>query len=385
MTKCISILGSTGSIGVQTLDVARRLNIKVCAIAAGKNARLAAAQAMEFKPRIVAMNDAEAAEELSALIDGSGIEVLSGVEGVIQAAVCEEAQTLVSAIVGTAGLIPTLEAIRRKKNIALANKETLVTAGKAVMDEIRANGVSLLPVDSEHSAIFQCLQGNSGKSIRNVILTASGGPFRGKTCKQLEKVTVSQALAHPSWNMGGKITIDSATLMNKGLEVIEAHWLFGVEAKNIKVVVHPQSIIHSMVEYVDGSILAQLGVPDMRIPIQYAFTWPERTISDVPVPDFVKIGRLDFEEPDTKVFPALMLAYQALKEGGTMPAVMNAANEAAVEKFLKGLIGFNDIARIIEVVMNKHITRQNASVYDIIEEDRKARILACQISERILF
>jgi 1-deoxy-D-xylulose-5-phosphate reductoisomerase len=376
MVKNIAILGSTGSIGVQTLEVAKNLGIRVSGLSAGSNIELLEKQAREFRPRAVSVGDAGLARELGRRLRGLGIEVMSGVDGLKGIASLEEADTVVTSIVGTAGLIPTLEAVRSGKDIALANKETLVTAGAFVMSEARRRNVRIFPVDSEHSAVFQCLQGNRHGDVEAIILTASGGPFRGWKPEELEGVTVAQALKHPNWKMGGKITIDSATLMNKGLEVIEASWLFDMEAERIKVLVHPQSIIHSMVEYADGVVMAQLGPPDMRMPIQLALTWPERAENCFSRLDLLKCGSLTFEEPDTSAFPCLRLAYEALKAGGTMPAAMNAANEAAVGLFIEGRIRFTDIPRIIEKVMHKHIVNTNPVLNDIIEVDRWARTMA---------
>jgi 1-deoxy-D-xylulose-5-phosphate reductoisomerase len=373
MAKNIAILGSTGSIGVQTLDVARNLNIRVSALTANSNIDLVEKQAREFMPQLVSIGDSTLALELERRLKGLNIEIHYGMEGLKAAASMAAADTVVTSIVGVAGLIPTIEAIRHGKNIALANKETLVTAGSIVMSEAAAHGVSIFPVDSEHSAIYQCLAANRRQDVGRLILTASGGPFRGKTPAELEKVTVAQALKHPNWNMGSKITIDSATLMNKGLEVIEARWLFDFTPDRIKVVVHPQSIIHSMVEYVDGSIIAQLGSPDMRIPIQLALTWPDRSMNEFSRLDLLKCGSLTFEEPDRESFPCLGLAFEALKAGGTMPAVMNGANEAAVELFLKEKTGFCDIPRLISRVMQAHCVNIKPGLDDIIEVDRWAR------------
>jgi 1-deoxy-D-xylulose-5-phosphate reductoisomerase len=373
MAKKISVLGSTGSIGVQTLDVARNLKIEVLGLTANSNIDLIEKQAREFKPKIVAINDERMAIALKSRLKDQRIEVHSGIEGIRRVAVIEEVDTVVTSIVGIAGLIPTMDAIRGGKDIALANKETLVTAGGIVMSEASKNGVKILPIDSEHCAIFQCLLGNNNKDLSKIILTASGGPFRGKNIDELEKVTLEQALKHPNWNMGSKITIDSATLMNKGLEVIEAKWLFGLLLDQIQVIIHPQSIIHSMVEYIDGSIIAQLGSPDMRIPIQFALTYPKREGNAFSKPDLLKTSTLTFEEPDHNAFPCLRLAFDALKIGGTMAAAMNAANEVAVSLFMKQKIGFVDIPRIIEKVMDKHEVYNYPSLDDIIEVDRRAR------------
>lgn len=373
MAKNIAILGSTGSIGIQTLDVAKNLGIRVSGLSANTNIELLEKQAREFKPRIISAGTMELASELGKNLADLGIEILYGVEGMEKVASMPETDTIVTSIVGIAGLVPTLEAIKKHKNIALANKETLVTAGSIIMDEAKKNNVEIFPVDSEHSAIYQCLCGNRLIDVNKLILTASGGPFRGKNKKDLVNVTAADALKHPNWKMGNKITIDSATLMNKGLEVIEAKWLFHMEQDKIKVVVHPQSIIHSMVEYVDGSVMAQLGSPDMRIPIQLALAFPERASNDFSRLDFMKCGALTFEEPDMVAFPCLRLAYEALKAGGTMPAAMNAANEAVVRLFLDGAIGFMDIPRIIEKIMQKHSVNTKPGLDDIIETDRCVR------------
>lgn len=373
MAKNIAILGSTGSIGVQTLDVARNLGIGVSGLSAHSNIELLEKQAREFKPRILSVGTRELAAELREKLDKPEIEILYGIEGVKKVAAMPETDTVVTSIVGIAGLVPTLEAIKNHKNIALANKETLVTAGAIVMEEARRNHAAIFPVDSEHSAIYQCLNGNRHQDVKQLILTASGGPFRGRSKKSLEHVTAADALKHPNWKMGSKITIDSATLMNKGLEVIEARWLFNMEPDKIKAVVHPQSIIHSMVEYTDGSVMAQLGSPDMRIPIQLALTFPERAENDFSRLDFLKCGALTFEEPDMEAFPCLGLAFEALKAGGTMPAAMNAANEAVVGLFLAGGTGFLDIPRIVERVMQKHCVNTKPGLDDIIETDRWAR------------
>ena len=373
MAKNIAILGSTGSIGVQTLDVARNLGIRVSAMTAHKNIDMLETQAKEFRPLLVSVGDSGLALELKRRLAGLGIDVYAGTEGMKAAVAVPDADTVVTSVVGVAGLIPTMEAIRQKKDIALANKETLVTAGEIVMKEAEARGVRIFPVDSEHSAIYQCLAGNSTKDVERLILTASGGPFRGRTKEELKDVTVAQALRHPNWSMGSKITIDSATLMNKGLEVIEAHWLFGFDTERIQVLVHPQSIIHSMVEYVDGSIMAQLGSPDMRIPIQLALTWPGRSVNAFSRLDLLKCGGLTFEEPDMDTFVCLRLAFDALKSGGTMPAAMNGANEAAVELFLKGKIRFSDIPVLVERTMLAHQVNTMPCLDDIIEVDRWSR------------
>lgn len=373
MAEVITILGSTGSIGVQTLDVARNLGIKVAAMSANSNIDLLEKQVHEFKPRLVSVGDEKLAAELKNRLAGIKVQILWGLEGMLRTVDIQEADTVVTSVVGTAGLIPTMHAIKTGKNIALANKETLVTAGQLVMQEAEVRGVKIFPVDSEHSAIYQCLMGNNEKQVEKIILTASGGPFRGRTGEELRNITPAQALKHPNWSMGRKITIDSATLMNKGLEVIEAKWLFDKELDRIQVLVHPQSIIHSMIEYIDGSVLAQLGSPDMRIPIQLALTYPDRRPNNFPKLDLLKNSQLTFEEPDVKTFRCLQLAFDALREGGTMPAAMNAANEAAVEAFLKNRISFTGIPDIIEKVMLAHTVNICPGLDDIIEIDGWAR------------
>lgn len=379
MVNRISILGSTGSIGVQTLDVARNLNIKVDGLAANKNIDLLEKQAREFQPKIVAVKDEERARILRDRLSDTDCKVVGGVEGLKMVASIETVETVVTSIVGIAGLIPTMEAIKHKKNIALANKETLVTAGHIVMSEVARMGVKILPVDSEHSAVFQSLMGNNKKDVAKIILTASGGPFRGRKKEELRNVTLREALNHPNWSMGSKITIDSATMMNKGLEVIEAHWLFEIPQDDIEVLVHPQSIIHSMVEYKDGSIIAQLGSPDMRLPIQFALTYPDRKQNNFSKLDIVKIGSLTFEAPDLEAFPCLGLAFEALRAGGTMPAVLNAANEKAVGLFLQEKIRFLDIPEIIEKVMGRHSVKPDPDIDDIIDVDLWARKIVEEI------
>ncbi len=371
----IVILGATGSIGRQTLEVveANPEAFRVVGLTAGGNDALLEAQARRFRPRAVAMANREAAGRLRERLAGQGIEVWEGQAGVVRVATEVEADLVVSAIVGTAGLIPTLEAVRSGRHVALANKETLVAAGELFMGEVSRVGVSLIPVDSEHSAIFQCLQGQPRNSLRRILLTASGGPFRGRTSRELEGVTAAEALRHPRWDMGPKITVDSATLMNKGLEVIEAHWLFGAPWDRIEVLVHPESIIHSLVEFVDGSVLAQLGWPDMRLPILYALSYPERRTGRGPALDLISVGALHFEAPDLEAFPCLQYAYEAGKIGGTMPAVLSAANEAAVQLFLAGKIGFKDIPRLIRRAMDLHVPLISPSLEDILAADRWAR------------
>lgn len=382
MVKGLSILGSTGSIGVQALNVCENLNIKVVALAANSNVKLMEEQIRRFKPKVAALFDEKAADELSIAVKDTNTKILKGMEGVKETVTHAEADTVLTSVVGIAGLIPTMAAINAGKNIALANKETLVTSGDIVMKAIREKGVSLFPVDSEHSAIFQCLAGNRHEDVDKIVLTASGGPFRGYTRDKLKEVTVKQALNHPNWSMGSKITIDSATLMNKGLEVIEAMWLFDIPVNDIEVVVHPQSIIHSMVAYKDGSVMAQLGAPDMRIPIQLALTWPERMSNPFNKVNFYELNALTFEKPDVETFRALKLAYKAAEIGGTMPCAMNAANEIAVEYFLKGEISFLQITDLIESVMNEHSVNSQPVLSDIIDTDRISREIALNFIKR---
>ena len=379
MVKGLSILGSTGSIGVQALEVCENLNINVVSIAANSNVKLMEEQIRRFRPKVAALFDEKAACELEILVGDTDTKVLKGLSGVLEAVTHPDADTVLTSVVGIAGLIPTMAAIEAGKNIALSNKETLVTSGELVMEAARKKGISIFPVDSEHSAIFQCLAGNREKDVSRLILTASGGPFRGYTKEQLEKVTVDQALKHPNWSMGSKITIDSATLMNKGLEVIEAMWLFNMPVSKIDVIVHPQSIIHSMVEYTDGSVMAQLGAPDMRVPIQLALTWPERMANPFKKLDFSNLSALTFEKPDMNSFRALELAYKAAIIGGTMPCAMNAANEVAVDLFLKGKITFLQITELIERVMDAHSVNSQPVLNDIIDTDREAREIARDI------
>ena len=359
MTEAINILGSTGSIGTQTLNVCEHLGIRVNALAAGQNLDLIERQARAFKPRLVSVLNPDDAQRLSSRLSDLSpkIEVMHGQAGNVAVATCEGASMVMAAMVGVAGLEPVLAAIGQGMDIALANKEVLVAGGSIVMPLIARTGSKLLPVDSEHSAIWQCLMGAPESSLKRILLTASGGPFRGMKQSELMTITREQALDHPTWKMGGKITIDSATLMNKGLEVIEASWLFDCPPDRIDVVVHPQSIIHSMVELADGSVMAQMGFPDMRLPIQLAMTWPQRISSPQPHFDpFDPSARmLTFEEPDRETFRLLELAYQACRSGGTLPVVLNAANEAAVELFLDGQIGFLEIARRVEQTMNAHV------------------------------
>ncbi len=369
----ISIIGSTGSIGTQTLDVIRNNpDFSVAALSCGKNINLLEEQIREFKPRLAAVESEDDAKELRSRLKDIDITIASGMEGLVAVAGCEECDTVVTAIVGMIGVRPTLAAIEAGKDIALANKETLVTAGHLVMKRAAEKGVKILPVDSEHSAIFQSLQGNEGNKIRRILLTASGGPFRGKTRDELRDVTVQQALNHPNWSMGPKITIDSATMVNKGLEIIEAHWLFDVSADMIEVVVQPESIIHSAVEYEDGAVMAQLGVPDMKLPIQYALTYPERRPMQGDKLDFTKMSGINISVPDRNTFKGLDFAYKASDIGGSMPTVLNAANEFAVARFLKGQCRFLDIYDIIEYAMDKHEGNVIAqpSLEDILETEK---------------
>lgn len=353
--KNIAILGSTGSIGTQTLDVARKNeDLRVVAVSAGKSVEKLEEQIREFHPILAAVWDEKAARDLKTRIADTDTKVVSGMEGLLELASMPESDILVTAIVGMIGIRPTMEGIRAGKDIALANKETLVTAGHLIMPMAREYGVSILPVDSEHSAIFQAIHGEENKEIHKLLITASGGPFRGRTTEELRNVTVADTLKHPNWVMGRKITVDSATLVNKGLEVMEARWLFDMDLDHIQVVVQPQSIIHSMVEFKDGAIMAQLGTPDMRLPIQYALYYPHRRYLDGDRLDFTKLREITFEVPDMDTFRGLPMAIQASREGGSMPTVFNAANELAVKKFLEEKIGFLDIYEIIAQSMERH-------------------------------
>lgn len=374
--KKIAILGSTGSIGRSTLQVIEKYpdRFQVVSLAGGKNTELLAEQIQRFRPKLAAVLDPQLAKDLvSRLQPDAQVEVLAGSEGYQQVASLAEVDMVLSAMVGAAGLIPTLSAIRAAKNVALANKETLVMAGALVMDEVRRHQVRLLPVDSEHNAIFQALEGHRREELKRILLTASGGPFRNMPMEELESVTPAQALAHPNWTMGPKITIDSATLMNKGLEVIEAKWLFDVPVEKIDVHIHPQSIVHSMVEYIDGSVIAQMGIPDMRTPIAYALAYPERLELDLPPLDFFSVKTLTFQEPDLSRFPCLDLAFAACKAGGTMPAVLNASNEVAVQAFLDNRIPFNGIPRTVNQVMQEHALDPADELEVLLEADSWAR------------
>lgn len=381
--KHISILGSTGSIGRQTLEVVDAFpnEFKVLGLAAGRNRAELLQQCLVYNPLVVSLELEEDAKWLKEELSSKGIkpEIYCGLNGLVSVATINEVSTVVTAVSGAIGLIPTCAAIKAKKQIALANKETLVAAGEYVMSLAEENNVEILPVDSEHSAIWQCLKGESRKSVRNIILTASGGPFRQLTSQDLEKVTPEMALKHPNWSMGHKITIDSATLMNKGLEVIEAKWLFNVDFSDIEVVIHPQSIIHSMVEYGDGSILAHLGVPDMRIPIQYALSYPNRWLNKLPRLKLTELKGLTFEKPDMVRFPCLALAFQAGRQGGSAPVVLNAANEIAVHAFLAKEIKFMDISAVVEKTLHTHEIKTPSCLEEIIETDSWARTEALQI------
>lgn len=367
----ISILGSTGSIGTQTLDIVRdNDDINVCALAAGSNIDLLEKQIREFKPKVVSVWDSDKAEELKKRVRDTDVDIYTGMNGLITAATVDSADIVVLAVVGMVGIRPAIAAINAHKDIALANKETLVTAGHIIMTLAKEKNVRILPVDSEHSAIFQCLNGEDTKAVSKLILTASGGPFRGMTREQMNNVKVEDALKHPNWSMGRKITIDSATMVNKGLEIIEAKWLFDMAVEDIQVVVQPQSLIHSMVEFEDGAIMAQLGTPDMRLPIQYALYYPERRHLKGERVDFSKIASINFEIPDMDNFRGLYLARQAGITGGSMPTVMNAANEKAVALFLDKKIGFMDIIDIMEKSMNRHVNIKNPSLEDILQTEQ---------------
>ena len=373
--KNIAVLGSTGSIGTQTLDIARKnkdaLTVKV--LAAGSNVSLIEEQIREFKPEVAVLFNEEKAQELKVKVADLDVKILSGMDGMIEAATCESVDTVVTSMVGMIGIKPTIAAIKAGKNIALANKETLVTAGHIIMPLIKEYNVSLLPVDSEHSAIFQSMNGENKKRISKILLTASGGPFRGRSYDELKNVTLDDALKHPNWAMGQKITVDSATLVNKGLEVMEASWLFDVPADRIQVVVHPQSVIHSMVEYEDTAVIAQLGCPDMRLPIQYALFYPDRRFLDAKRLDFFEMKSLTFEKPDMETFKGLKFALRASEAGGSLPTVFNAANEEAVAMFINRKIGFTDIYDIIEKSMNRHSVIGNPDIDTILALEKDTR------------
>lgn len=374
MMNTISILGSTGSIGRQTLDVAKQLGLRVAALTANSNVERMEAQCRKFRPRLAVMTEEAAAKELAVRLQDTSVKVLAGTDALVDAAVIPEAETVVTAVVGMVGLKATLAAIREKKRIALANKETLVCAGELVMSEADRCGAEIVPVDSEHSAIFQCLQDqHSAKRLEKILLTASGGPFFGMTTEQLRGKTKSDALKHPNWNMGAKITIDSATLMNKGLELIEAVWLFGLPEDKIQIVVQRESIVHSAVQFADHSVIAQLGVPDMRIPIQYALTWPDRLPSPVPELDFAALKHLSFDVADDETFRCLAAAKKAIRKGGLGPCAANGANEEAVRLFLQDKIGFLDIGRLVEGMVDSDSFGGDYTLQDVYDCDRMAR------------
>ncbi len=377
----VSILGSTGSIGVNALDVVGKSNgrFKIVGLTARGNDDTLETQVRTFKPRVVALTDPAAAARLRTRMGNFPVEILAGEEGAVRVAGLPEADVVLSAIVGAAGLVPTLAAIRAGKRVGLANKETMVMAGELVCAEARRHGAVILPVDSEHSAVFQCLEGHRREDVRRIVLTASGGPFRDLPQSEFAKVTREQALNHPNWKMGEKITIDSATLMNKGLEVVEARWLFDLPPEKIDIVVHRQSVVHSMVEYVDGSVIAQLGVADMRGPIAYALSYPERLPLDLTPLDLAGIGTLTFEKPDRDRFPCIGYAYEAIAAGGTMPAVLNVANEEAVSAFLENRIGFTDIPRIIRAVMDAHRVMPIEGLESALEAGRWGREAARKV------
>lgn len=374
MVNSISILGSTGSIGTQALDVAEKLDLKVTALTANNNITLLEQQVRKFRPAVAVVFDEEKAKEFKIQVSDLPVKVLSTMDGLIEAATDNDADLILNSVVGMVGLRPTLAAANAGKNIALANKETLVAGGRLVMDAVKKNNVALLPVDSEHSAIFQCLQGCPNKNLlKKLILTASGGPFFGKSKKELECVSIEQALNHPNWSMGAKITIDSATMMNKGLEIIEAAWLFDISADNIDVVVHRESIIHSLIQYVDNSVIAQLCVPDMRIPIQYAITYPERTISPVKELDLAEVMQMTFFKPDNETFLCLQACKQAMNIGGVAPAVANGANEVANKLFRDGKISFLQIGQLVSSAVNEHKKKEISCLEDVLDADLSAR------------
>ncbi len=377
--KGVAILGSTGSIGCNTLRVVESLGSKrfrIVALGAGRNIKLLADQVAVHLPEVVSVENEEAAYDLRALLFERDVDlprIVFGEAGLVEVATHSQADCVVSATVGAVGFLPTLRALESGKRVALANKETLVMAGELMTQAARQSGAELLPVDSEHNALHQCLRGEQHAEVRRIILTASGGPFRTRKKAEMQNATVSEALRHPTWNMGAKITIDSATLMNKGLEVIEAHWLFGFAQDQIDILVHPESVVHSMIELIDGSVLAQLGVTDMRHAIQYALTYPERHACDLPPLDLAALSALHFEPPDHERFPCISLAYRALREGGTLPAAMNAANEEAVRAFIEMQINLTDIPRIIENVMDGHVNEPVRDIATVLAADRSAR------------
>ena len=373
MEKIISILGSTGSIGTQSLTVCKKMGYRVKAITAHSNWKLMEEQIRQFNPEKAVLTDMEAAQKLKEAVSDTATIVLSGMDGVLEVASDPQQDTVINALMGVAGLKPTVCAIEAGNNVALANKETLVAGGKMVTELVKKKGVLLTPIDSEHSAIFQCLQGNESKSVKRLIITASGGPFYGKSRSELAGIKKEQALKHPNWSMGAKITIDSSTLMNKGLEFIEAMWLFSMPPEKIDVVVHPQSIIHSMVEYVDGSVMAQMGAPDMMIPIQYALTWPHRYESPAKHLDLLSCGDLTFKKPDTETFTCLADCIEAAKRGGLYPCVLNGANEEAVSLFLQDKIGYLDLFDAVRQALDHFDLGDYNSVEEVLEADRKAR------------
>ena len=387
--KGISILGSTGSIGCNTLRVLEAFGterFRVVALGAGRNMERLSEQVARHRPELVSVESEECAAELRARLRAAETgepRIMVGEEGLVEAATHAAARIVVSATVGAIGFVPTLRALEAGKRVALANKETLVMAGELMTRAAQASGAELLPVDSEHNALHQCLRGEDRREVRRLVLTASGGPFRTRTKEEMRRASVAEAMRHPTWSMGAKITIDSATLMNKGLEVIEAHWLFGFGPDEIGILVHPESIVHSMVEMIDGSVIAQMGVTDMRHAIQYALTYPERHPTDLPPLDLTELSTLHFEAPDVERFPCIALAYRALREGGTVPAAMNAANEEAVRAFLDGEIALTDIPRVIEQVMDRHTARAVTDLSAVLETDREARLSAATAIEQI--
>ena len=373
MKKTVSILGSTGSIGTQSLVVCKKMGYRVHALTAHSNWKLLEQQVREFSPAIAVLTDPDAAEQLRLALQDTKTAVLSGMDGILEVVSHKEQDTVINALMGVAGLLPTVRAIEAGNNVALANKETLVAGGKLVTDLVREKGVLLTPIDSEHSAIFQCLQGNTTDSVQRLIITASGGPFYGKSREELKGIRKEQALRHPNWSMGAKITIDSSTLMNKGLEFIEAMWLFSMPPEKIQIVVHPQSIIHSMVEYVDGSVMAQMGAPDMMIPIQYALTWPERFDSPAKRLDLLSCGSLIFGKPDLETFTCLADCIEAAKRGGLYPCIVNGANEEAVSLFLQDRIGYLDLFAAVRAALDHFAPGDYTSAEEVLEADRMAR------------
>src|SRR6266498_564476 len=386
--KQIAILGSTGSIGCNTLRVVDALKggFGVAALGAGSNVELLTRQVEQYRPRVVSAGDEECAEKLRYELKRRGVKqprVGVGVEGLCEVATCDGVEIVIGAVVGARGLLPVYRALELGRRVALANKDTLVVAGELMTRAAEKSGAELLPVDSEHNALHQCLRGEKRSEVRRIILTASGGPFRTRDKAAIQSATVAEAMQHPTWNMGAKITIDSATLMNKGLEVIEAHWLFGFGADQIGIVVHPESVVHSMIELVDGSVIAQMGITDMRHAIQYALTNPERHVCELPPLDLTSVSALHFESPDLERFPCIPLAYRALREGGTLPAAMNAANEEAVRAFIEERISLTDIALVIEAVMDHHQTQPAADLETIIDTDRTSRLSAAAEIEKL--